>query len=616
MTAALEHLAERAAGRRTVAVLGDMAELGPRRRRLPPRDRRGRGRDRRRGARRRRPARARLPRGRARRPGDPLGATTPRTRCRSIRTPCSGRATASCSRARARWASRSSPTRSRSSPRRLIGRGRVLLSGHHRHGDLDRGGAEVHRVPAPQRARPADPRGGPRRPRRQAGHADDGRPPDHDLDVDPVPRSSRSGRCPRSPSSSSRSAARRSASSDDWTKLTHRRSLGLPGRWKLLLLGGHHRSSSRSSSSDADFKTSVYLPARRLDLPLGFAWYGLLFVIIAGAANGVNLTDGLDGLAAGTSTIALFTYTAMGVVAYLVSVRARSPDPEQLDLAILGASLIGASIGFLWYNAFPAQVFMGDTGSMGLGGALAAFAIMTKTEALLLLIGGDLRDRGALGDHPGGRLQVDGPARVPDGAAPPPLRDEGVVGDPDHGALLDHRRRSSAPAPSSSTTATSPSSPPSRRPCPRSSGAVSSGECSERTYSSAYSSASGIPLPRIRSAAASRSYSVRRSSTSGREERPARARLVLVRHPDAAARSPSGCPPTTRSIWECVWPATTTSASTPAKIAAQPLVRGDKRDDLRVARAACRGRGARGRARRSQPRPWTAARRSAGAARR
>jgi phospho-N-acetylmuramoyl-pentapeptide-transferase len=139
---------------------------------------------------------------------------------------------------------------------------------------------------------------------------------------------------------------------------------------------------------DADFKTSIYLPLVDWNLPLGWAWYGLLFVIIAGAANGVNLTDGLDGLAAGTSTIAIFTYTAMGVVAYLVSVRARSPDPEDLDLAILGASLIGASIGFLWYNAFPAQVFMGDTGSMGLGGALAAFAIMTKTEALLILIGG------------------------------------------------------------------------------------------------------------------------------------------------------------------------------------------------------------------------------------
>jgi phospho-N-acetylmuramoyl-pentapeptide-transferase len=174
---------------------------------------------------------------------------------------------------------------------------------------------------------------------------------------------------------------------DDWTKLTHRRSLGLAGRWKLLLLGVITLVVALVVY-DADFKTSIYLPLVDWNLPLGWAWYGLLFVIIAGAANGVNLTDGLDGLAAGTSTIAIFTFTAMGVVAYLVSVRARSPDPEDLDLAILGASLIGASIGFLWYNAFPAQVFMGDTGSMGLGGALAAFAIMTKTEALLLLIGG------------------------------------------------------------------------------------------------------------------------------------------------------------------------------------------------------------------------------------
>ena len=174
---------------------------------------------------------------------------------------------------------------------------------------------------------------------------------------------------------------------DDWTKLTHRRSLGLAGRWKLLMLAVI-TAVVAIVVYDADFKTSVYLPLVDWDVPLSYAWYGLLFIIIAGASNSVNLTDGLDGLAAGTATISLFTYTAMGVVAYLVSVRARSPDMEDLDLAILGASLIGASIGFLWYNAFPAQVFMGDTGSMGLGGALAAFAIMTKTEILLILIGG------------------------------------------------------------------------------------------------------------------------------------------------------------------------------------------------------------------------------------
>jgi phospho-N-acetylmuramoyl-pentapeptide-transferase len=174
---------------------------------------------------------------------------------------------------------------------------------------------------------------------------------------------------------------------DDWTKLTHRRSLGLAGRWKLLGLGAitlvvvlvvYNR----------DFKTTVYLPLLDVDLPLSWTWYGLLFIIIAGAANGVNLTDGLDGLAAGTATIALLTYTSMTIVAYIVSLRTGTGDKADLDLAILGASLIGASIGFLWYNAFPAQVFMGDTGSMGLGGALAAFAIMTKTEVLLTLIGG------------------------------------------------------------------------------------------------------------------------------------------------------------------------------------------------------------------------------------
>jgi phospho-N-acetylmuramoyl-pentapeptide-transferase len=174
---------------------------------------------------------------------------------------------------------------------------------------------------------------------------------------------------------------------DDWTKLTHRRSLGLAGRWKLLALGAITLVVALVVYN-RDFKTTVYLPLLDLDLPLSWAWYGLLFIIIAGAANGVNLTDGLDGLAAGTATIALLTYTSMTIVAYIVSLRTGVGDKADLDLAILGASLIGASIGFLWYNAFPAQVFMGDTGSMGLGGALAAFAIMTKTEVLLTLIGG------------------------------------------------------------------------------------------------------------------------------------------------------------------------------------------------------------------------------------
>ena len=174
---------------------------------------------------------------------------------------------------------------------------------------------------------------------------------------------------------------------DDWTKLTRRRSLGLSGRWKLVLLGVITFVVG-VVTYDQGFETSVYVPLIDVDVPLSYLWYGLLFLMIAGATNGVNLTDGLDGLAAGTVTIALFTYTAIAVVGWIVSGGGTSGDPAALDLAILGAALIGGSVGFLWFNAYPAQIFMGDTGSMGLGGALAAFAIMTKTELLLLLIGG------------------------------------------------------------------------------------------------------------------------------------------------------------------------------------------------------------------------------------
>jgi phospho-N-acetylmuramoyl-pentapeptide-transferase len=173
---------------------------------------------------------------------------------------------------------------------------------------------------------------------------------------------------------------------DDFIKLTHRRSLGLNGRWKLLLLG-LITVGVGIAARHQHIPTSVYVPGIGA-IELSWAWYGLLFLVIAGAANGVNLTDGLDGLAAGTGIIALFTYTAINVIAWIRSGPPGDRFETKLDLAIVGAALIGGLIGFLWYNAFPAEVFMGDTGSMAIGGALAAFAIMTKTIFLLLLIGG------------------------------------------------------------------------------------------------------------------------------------------------------------------------------------------------------------------------------------
>src|SRR4051794_8295349 len=173
---------------------------------------------------------------------------------------------------------------------------------------------------------------------------------------------------------------------DDFISLTHRRSLGLAGRWKLLGLALITVGVAYAARHQ-HLPTSVYIPGLG-ELQLSYGWYVLLFLVIAGTANGVNLTDGLDGLASGTTIIALFTFAAMNVIAWIRSGPPGHRFETKLDLAIIGAALIGGAIGFLWYNAFPAEVFMGDTGSMALGGALAAFAIMTKTIFLLLFIGG------------------------------------------------------------------------------------------------------------------------------------------------------------------------------------------------------------------------------------
>jgi len=175
---------------------------------------------------------------------------------------------------------------------------------------------------------------------------------------------------------------------DDYLKLRRQHSLGLRGRWKMLLLvlvtvavgvAANHQHLSHS----------VFVPIGDWSVPLGPFWYLLLFLIIAGSVNGVNLTDGVDGLAAGTSIIALATLTAMAVTIFIRSATPKHGRIEnRLDIAFIGAALIGAAVGFLWFNAFPAELFMGDTGAMALGGGMAAMAIMLKVELLLLFVGG------------------------------------------------------------------------------------------------------------------------------------------------------------------------------------------------------------------------------------
>jgi phospho-N-acetylmuramoyl-pentapeptide-transferase len=176
---------------------------------------------------------------------------------------------------------------------------------------------------------------------------------------------------------------------DDYIKLRHRRSLGLSGRWKMLLLVAITIVVSIAVNEQESIGTSIYLPVIDYELELSYLFYPFLFLVIGGAANGVNFTDGLDGLAAGAGIISLLTFLSITVIGYIRSAPATADRADfLLDLSILAAALIGGAIGFLWYNAFPAELIMGDTGSMAIGGALAGFAIVTGTEALLLLIGG------------------------------------------------------------------------------------------------------------------------------------------------------------------------------------------------------------------------------------
>jgi len=175
---------------------------------------------------------------------------------------------------------------------------------------------------------------------------------------------------------------------DDYLKLRRRHSLGLPGRWKMVFLAAVTAGAVLLLRETSTFDTSLYIPVTGWNIELGALYYPFLFLVIAGTVNGANLTDGIDGLLAGVATIALLTFLAIVGISWLRSGDPGARSDVYLDLATLAAALIGGAIGFLWYNAFPAEVFMGDTGSMALGGAIAGFAVVTDTEILLLLVGG------------------------------------------------------------------------------------------------------------------------------------------------------------------------------------------------------------------------------------
>ena len=166
---------------------------------------------------------------------------------------------------------------------------------------------------------------------------------------------------------------------DDYTKIVKRRSLGLRGRTKMIVLllisvGLWWVATQKAHMSDS---VSLRPFHAHVDLP-GPVFILFIYMVFAGTTNAVNLTDGLDGLAAGCGAIALLTY--MGITF--------ATGTKDHDLELVAGCMCGACIGFLWFNSFPASVFMGDTGSLAIGGAIAGMAVMTNTEILLIVIGG------------------------------------------------------------------------------------------------------------------------------------------------------------------------------------------------------------------------------------
>ncbi|MDP4126577.1 MAG: phospho-N-acetylmuramoyl-pentapeptide-transferase [Bacillota bacterium] len=174
---------------------------------------------------------------------------------------------------------------------------------------------------------------------------------------------------------------------DDFIKVVMHRSLGLRAYQKLIGQFGFAFILMWVSVRWLGRGTDIAVPFTSLHWELGWFYYVLVSLVIVGMTNAVNLTDGLDGLAAGSTMFAGVSYIVIALLAAIqgggVAVLA-----HETDMAVFAAALTGGCLGFLRFNTHPARVFMGDTGSLALGGALASLAVLTKSELVFLIIGG------------------------------------------------------------------------------------------------------------------------------------------------------------------------------------------------------------------------------------
>jgi phospho-N-acetylmuramoyl-pentapeptide-transferase len=175
---------------------------------------------------------------------------------------------------------------------------------------------------------------------------------------------------------------------DDWLKNTRQRSLGLNKRAKIV--GQLVVALAFALVAVIWLKVDTHLSFTRfnsLGLQLGkVGWVLMAVLIFVGFTNAVNLTDGLDGLAAGSSAFTFVAFTVIGF--YQLKHEVMYRNPASLDEAVMAAAMIGACTGFLWWNAAPARIFMGDTGSLGIGAAVAVLALLENVDLLLPIIGG------------------------------------------------------------------------------------------------------------------------------------------------------------------------------------------------------------------------------------
>ncbi len=179
---------------------------------------------------------------------------------------------------------------------------------------------------------------------------------------------------------------------DDYIKVRKRRSLGLTARSKMLLqiLAGAGMGVALYLLPGFDSELSFPF-LKRLVLDLGILYIPFVVIVLVGASNAVNLTDGLDGLAIGTTSVAAATYAVFTYVSgnrVISDYLQISHVPGVGEVAVFCGALVGAGLGFLWYNAHPAEVFMGDVGSLALGAGIGSVAVIAKQEILLVLVGG------------------------------------------------------------------------------------------------------------------------------------------------------------------------------------------------------------------------------------